>query len=164
MKCIRDLSSVALVSFQTPNSGVAMGKVPEQASDLKTSSVVHNAGKKKFMSICKASLKLATSTVIFSILAGFNAQIARADHLNFTLYNETSRSIYYLYVSAAQSSTWGPDILGADVLTSGEYTSINFPDQNSDSPCIYDVKVIFADRTSIVDRHNLCEVNSITVR
>jgi hypothetical protein len=164
MKCIRDFSSVALVSFRTLNSGVAIGKVPEQASDLEITSVIRDAGKKQFMSICKASVKFATSTVIFSILAGFNAQVARADHLDFILYNETSSSIYYLYVSAAQSSTWGSDILGDDVLTSGEYIGINFPNQNLDSPCIYDVKVVFEDSTSIVDRHNLCEIDSITVR
>jgi hypothetical protein len=133
-------------------------------SDLEVASVVHDPSKKKYMSICKASLKLATSTAIFSMLAGFNAQPARADHLNFTLYNETSKSIYYLYVSPARSDRWGPDILGRDVLTSGEYTRITFPDQSSDSPCIYDVKVVFKDKTTSVDRHNLCEIDSITVR
>jgi len=70
-------------------------------SDLEVESVARDASKKKFMSICKASLKLVTSTAIFSMLAGFN-QPARADHLNFTLYNETSKSIYFLYVSAAR--------------------------------------------------------------
>lgn len=116
------------------------------------------------MSICKASRKFATSTVIFSMLSGFNAQLARADHLNFTLYNETSKSIYSLYVSAARSNTWGPDILGNGVLNSGEYTRITFPNQTSDSPCIYDVKVVFEDRTTSVNRHNLCQIDSITVR
>lgn len=116
------------------------------------------------MTICKASLKYATSTAIFSILAGFNAQLAYADHLNFTLYNETSKSIHYLYVSAARSDKWGRDILGTDVLKSGQYTRITFPNQTSDSPCIYDIKVVFADRTNIVGRHNLCQADSVTVR
>lgn len=133
-------------------------------SELEIASVVRDASKKKFMNICKASLKLATSTVFFSIFAGFNAQLARADHLNFTLYNETSKSIYSLYVSAARSNTWGPDILGNSVLKSGEYTRIIFPNQTSDSPCIYDVKVVFEDRTNSVARHNLCQFDSVTVR
>ena len=116
------------------------------------------------MTIRKASLKLATSTAIFSMLAGFNAQLARAVHLNFTLYNETSKSIQYLYVSAARSNTWGPDILGSGVLRSGAYTRITFPNQTSESRCIYDIKVVFADRTKSIDRYNLCQTDSITVR
>lgn len=132
--------------------------------NLEVASVVHDASKKKFMSICKTSLKLATSTAIFSMLAGVNAQLVRADHLNFTLYNETSRSIYLLYVSPARSPSWGSDVLGTDVLKSGGYTRITFPNQSSASPCIYDVKVVFDNRTNSVGRYNLCEVDSITVR
>jgi len=124
MNCIYDLSSVDLASSPSLNSGVVVNKVPEQAFDPEIASVARYAGKKKFIDIFKASLKLATSTVIVSILASFNAQSARADHLNFTLYNESSRAIYYLYVSAARSSTWGPDILGSDILSSGEYTGL----------------------------------------
>jgi len=133
-------------------------------SDIEIVSVIRDESKEKLMSICKASLKFATSTVIFSICAVFNAQLARADHLNFTLYNETSKSIYFLYVSAARSNRWGSDILGTDVLMSGGSTRITFPNQTSDSPCIYDVKVIFDNRTNSVARHNLCKVDSITVR
>jgi hypothetical protein len=133
-------------------------------SDLEVASVVRDASKKKFMSIGKASLKLATSTAIFSMLAGFNAQPAHADNRDFTLYNETSKSIYFLYVSPARSDTWGSDILGRDVLRSGQYTRITFPDSNFNSPCIYDVKVVFEDRTNSVGRHDLCEINSVTVR
>ena len=133
-------------------------------SDLESVSVARDASKEKLMSICKASFKFAISTVIFSICAGFDAQLARADHLNFTLYNETSKSIYYLYVAAARSNSWGSEILGNDVLRSGEFTRITFPNQTSDSPCIYDVRVVFSDTTNSVVRHNLCELDSITVR
>ncbi|HBL13952.1 MAG TPA: hypothetical protein DD379_21670 [Cyanobacteria bacterium UBA11162] len=116
------------------------------------------------MIIHKASLKFAASTATFSLLAGLNAQLAHADHLDFTLYNESSKPIYYLYVSAARSDTWGQEILGSDVLYSGEYTRITFPTQTSESPCIYDIRVIFADKTTIQDRFNLCESDSVTIR
>lgn len=144
--------------------------VPSLCSDLEIASVTHDTSKRKFMTSCKASLKFArsfatsTSTAIFSIIAGFNAQLARADHLNFTLYNETSKSIYFLYVSAARDNKWGSDILDTDVLRSGQYTRITFPNQTADSPCIYDVKVVFKGGTNIVGRHNLCNTDSITVR
>jgi hypothetical protein len=62
-------------------------------SELEIENVVHETSKRKFMTICKDSLKLATSTAIFWMLAGFNAQLAHADHLDFTLYNESSKTI-----------------------------------------------------------------------
>lgn len=150
--------------FGTKNNQLSNENLSLLFSDIKIAGVVRRASKKKIMSICKASLKVATSTVVFSVLAGFNAQIARANHLNFTLYNETSKSIYYLYVSPARSDTWGSDVLGDDVLSSGEYTRITFPNQTSNSPCIYDVKAVFRDGTKSVGRHNLCEFDSVTIR
>lgn len=120
--------------------------------------------KKRTMRTCKTSFKVATSAAIFSVLAGLNAQIAQAINLNFTLYNETSKTIYYLYVSAARSNTWGSDILGAGVIASGGYENITFPNQSSSSPCIYDIRVVFNDGTKSEGRHNLCEVSSVTVR
>lgn len=84
-------------------------------------------------------------------------------HLNFTLYNESSISVYHLYVKAARSNRWGADIL-SNPLRSGEYTRITFPNQNSDSPCIYDIKAVLADRSEKSGRFNLCERDSVTVR
>lgn len=150
--------------FDAKSKQVSKQNVLPLCSDLEIASVVGDASKKEFMSICKASLKLATSTAIFSMLAGLNAQVARADHLNFTLYNETSKSIYSVYVSPARSDSWGSDILGTDVLMSGEYQPIIFPNETSDSPCIYDVQVVFEDDTQREGRYNLCEIESVNVR
>jgi spore coat protein U-like protein len=131
-------------------------------SDPETKNVVLETSKKN--SIYKTSLKFATSTAIFSMVAGFNAQLAHADHLDFTLYNESSKTVNNLYVAAARDKVWGKDILGSKVLESGGSTRITFPNQTSESPCIYDVMLIFTDRTKSTGRHNLCKVDSITVR
>jgi len=110
------------------------------------------------------TLKLVTSTAIFSLISNFHVRSASADHLNFTLYNESSKSINYLYVSPARSSKWGSNILNK-VVKSGDYTRITFPNQTSDSPCIYDIAAIFADRTKVEKRFNLCGSNNdVTIR
>ncbi|NJN72772.1 MAG: hypothetical protein HC799_08155 [Limnothrix sp. RL_2_0] len=150
--------------FSTKNNQLSDKKLSLLFSDIEIAGFVRGENRKKIMNMCKSSLKLATSTAIFSVLASFNAQIARADHLNFTLYNETSQSIYYLYVSPARSDTWGSDVLGDDILRSGAYTRITFPNQTSNSPCIYDVKVVFRNGTKSTGRHNLCEFDSVTIR
>ncbi len=134
------------------------------SSHLEIKNVARDTSERKFMTIGKASLKFAASTAIFSMINGFNVQLAHADHLNFTLYNESSKTIRNLYVAAARSDRWGRDILGSNVLESGDYTRITFPNQTAESPCIYDVKIIFTDRTTSTGRHNLCKFDSVTVR
>jgi hypothetical protein len=115
------------------------------------------------MAIRKALLKLATSASVLSLLTGLSAQLAYAEHLNFTLYNGSRKTIYYLYVSAT-GSPLGQDVLGSGVLESGGSTRITFPNQSPESPCTYNVKVVFADGTEVQDRFNLCESDSVTVR
>ena len=108
--------------------------------------------------------KLSISSVIAVSAIGWLAPIVRANHLDFTLYNESSYSIFYFYVSPARSTSWGSDVLGKSVLMSGGSTNISFPNQNSDSPCIWDVKAVFKDKTSRESRVNPCESKSVTVR
>lgn len=104
------------------------------------------------------------SVTCLALIAGAIAKPARADHLNFTLYNESSNPITALYISAARSRSWGPDILGRDILDMGNSTRITFPGQNQNSPCIYDIKAIFSDNSSSTGRFNLCTVDSVNVR
>jgi len=110
------------------------------------------------------TLKLVTSTAVFSLISIFHVRSASADHLNFTLYNESSKSVKYLYVSPARSNKWGSNIL-TRIVKSGDYTRVTFPNQTSDSPCIYDIATVFADRTKVEKRFNLCqENNDVTIR
>jgi hypothetical protein len=105
------------------------------------------------------ALSLAGSA---TLSAGLELQ-ARADHLNFTLYNESGRTITRLYISPSSSSKWGGDVLGLDVLNNGSSTRINFPGQSSESPCWWDVKVVFGGGSSSTGAYNLCRTRSITV-
>lgn len=68
------------------------------------------------------------------------AGTARADVRDFTLYNESNVTIYYVYVSPSNTSEWGDDVLGADVLLSGD--SVNIVFNYFDGTCLYDIKVV----------------------
>ena len=114
------------------------------------------------MNTCQVSFRFFSGALI-SLIAGAIAEPARADHLNFTLYNESSKPITTLYISAARSTNWGNDILGMDILGMGNSTRITFPGQNQNSPCVYDIKAVFSDNSSSTGRFNLCTVDSVDV-
>lgn len=108
-----------------------------------------------------ATLALSLASAV-TLATGIESP-ARADHLNFTLYNSSGQTIRRLYVSPSSSSNWGRDVLGRDVLYNGASTRISFPDQNSRSPCWWEVKVVFNGGSSTVGEYNLCRTRSITV-
>jgi len=112
----------------------------------------------------KTLCKFTASAAIALWLVGWNVWPVHAEHLNFTLYNRSGKSIFRLYVSPAQSGRWGNDVLGMGVLMSGGNTRITFPGQNPSSPCIWDVKVIYADGSNAVNRFDLCKVGVVTAR
>jgi hypothetical protein len=119
---------------------------------------------RKLMNYSEILKKLGMSSIAAVLVTGWMAPVARANHLNFTLYNESSYSIWYFYVSPARSNSWGSDVLGRTTLKSGESTPITFTNQSDDSPCIWDVKAVFQDNTNRINRVNLCETRSVTVR
>jgi len=114
------------------------------------------------MNIRQASLFFPLTSLLLA--TGFVVKPVLADHLNFTFYNESSKPIYALYVSAAHFRDWGSDILGTDTLGMGESTRITFPGQDNDSPCIYDIKAVFTDNSVSTGRYNLCAADYVTVR
>jgi hypothetical protein len=115
------------------------------------------------MNFRQAHLKFVSVTV-FSLLTAWITEPARANHLDFTVYNETSNPIQALYVSAARSSNWGQDILGRDVLYGGNSTRVTFPGQSPNSPCIYDIRAVFADNSTSEGRFNLCTIDYVNIR
>ena len=118
-------------------------------------------GKRKCINPRKAFGRLAISAAIALILAGWNAWPVHAEHLNFTLYNKSGKTIANVYVSRTDTDVWGEDVLGQSVLQSGESRRINFPGQNPESPCSWDIKVIYDDGTSAEMRsHDLCQSNN----
>jgi hypothetical protein len=81
---------------------------------------------------------------------------------DFTIHNETGHVVVTLNVSPSSETRWGPDILGVDVLGSGESAEITF-DRNEDV-CLWDIRVTYSDGdTGDWRQINLCETTDITL-
>jgi hypothetical protein len=116
------------------------------------------------MNARKAFGTFTAAAALAVLLVGWNVWPVHAEHLNFTLYNKSSKPIFHLYVSPAWSDRWGGDVLGTEILRSGRNTRITFPGQNPHSPCIWDIKVVYSDGSNAVNRFDLCEVKMVNAR
>ena len=75
------------------------------------------------------------------------------DHGDATLVarNQSSVSIYYLYVSPSTSPSWGPDQLGTRILDPGETFQLDIILCDRD----YDLKAEYADHVTAATRFNV---------
>jgi len=88
------------------------------------------------------------------------ATSAFADERDFTLHNNSSLDIYYVYVSPSSSGFWGADVLGEDVLASGDQVDITFDDPRT--TCVWDVKAVSGDGSEgYIYRVDLCSVSDV---
>lgn len=106
----------------------------------------------------KRLFKFGLPTVFSAIMLAVVSTSAFADPRDFTFQNDSGSYIYHLYVSPSNSSSWGSDVLGRDVLAPGERETIRFNPNIGDS-CYYDILVVNADgvRTR-KDGENLCAI------
>jgi hypothetical protein len=81
---------------------------------------------------------------------------------DFNLWNETGFQIGEFHVSLASSSKWGEDVLGKDVLESGEHTHITFHGY-TDSDCVFDMMIRKGNGGEMfqVGGVNLCEIDDV---
>ena len=81
---------------------------------------------------------------------------------DFTLHNKTGLAIQELYVSPASKDDWEEDILGVDVLPSGESTTATFSPKEKAAK--WDIKLVDENgKDHIRYNFNLLEVSEITV-
>lgn len=73
---------------------------------------------------------------------------AQTDSIDFTLTNNTDRTLLSLYISLPSTDSWEEDIFGADVLGPGETFNISIDDGLPE--CVYDVRADFTDG-SVID-------------
>ena len=102
------------------------------------------------------------ATAIALPVSLISSSSAFADQRNFTLVNNTSQPITYLYISESGANTWEEDVLGKDVLGSGESTDIVFSGKTG--KCSYDIKTAFSSGAPF-ERYalNLCETTTYTL-
>jgi hypothetical protein len=81
---------------------------------------------------------------------------------NFTVVNNTGHTVMTLNVSPSNENSWGPDILGSDVLANGQSASVTFP--RGEAQCSWDIKATYDDGDTTDARGvNLCQVATVTL-
>jgi hypothetical protein len=82
---------------------------------------------------------------------------------DFVLVNKTGLTVDELYISPADDSRWGEDVLGKDVLGDDEEVTIEF--SHKETECIWDLKVVDEDGDEVVwEAIDLCKARRITLR
>jgi hypothetical protein len=93
--------------------------------------------------------------------AGGESAGAQTDD-NFTVTNQTGHVLTTLNVSPTGEASWGPDILGRDVLANGESAEITFG--RDENRCFWDIRATYDDGgETVAMNQNLCELDSLTM-
>lgn len=81
---------------------------------------------------------------------------------NVTIVNGTSTTVRELYGSNVARSSWEEDVLGANVLASGQQVRVNWDDNSCQ--CLFDFKAVLVNGTEIIRRRfNVCTESTWTV-
>lgn len=96
--------------------------------------------------------KLAMTAAVIALLLGSSSAIALADN-TLTITNNGTRPAEYVYISSVDSSTWGPDWLGSDVLEPGQKVTYTIT-----TGCMQDIKIQWQDGHTQESRSfNICQ-------
>ena len=81
---------------------------------------------------------------------------------DFTLHNETKKTIKEVYIDPHSEDEWGDDVMGDDVLENGEEVEMSFEaDEDATS---WDMKIVFADgKSSVWTKLQLTKITDITL-
>jgi hypothetical protein len=91
----------------------------------------------------------------------FAAAPAQAEDVHFLLINQSGYDLYEFYASPTDVSSWEEDILGADILATGESVEVIIADGRTQ--CDYDLRMVFEDGDVLEDTVNVCETGSYTI-
>ena len=105
-------------------------------------------------------MRIKTLVSALFISAALSAP-AFAEDLVFNLANESSLNLQELYVSASDAEAWGEDILGRDVLASGEAGDVTISDGRD--VCSYDMRFVMDNGSTIEGSADLCENSAFTI-
>ena len=105
---------------------------------------------------------LSAAAALAFALVGTSAS-AQTGPLDFTLNNNTDGVVVQIFIPVPSTNEWEEDILGSDVVGSGDSAHITIDDGLED--CEYDIKVVYDDSTPdlIVMGVDFCAVNGETL-
>ena len=106
--------------------------------------------------------RLAAVPAAVALLATLWTVPAFADPRDFNVVNNTSIVLAQVYVSPSDTSDWGDDIMGRDVLNAGENVDVTFRKFDG-ATCSYDVKVVGQQgQSGVLYKVDLCSTNTVT--
>ncbi len=79
------------------------------------------------------------------VFTAFGSGTAFARWKSYSFHNHSGRIIKYLYITSSGSGDWGGDLLGSEVLGSGDSVSLRY----NDDVRFFDVKVVFSDGSDV---------------
>lgn len=99
-------------------------------------------------------------SILGALVASALATAAWAAQQDFEIVNNTGQAILTLNVSPSDEASWGPDILGVDILAAGERADVTF--DNAEERCEWDLRVTYEDGdTGAWQGINLCETTVV---
>jgi len=99
---------------------------------------------------------MIAKVLVAALAAASLATAAYAARQDFVIVNKTGQAIMTLNVSPSEEDSWGPDILGTDILAAGERAEVSF--DNTEERCDWDLRVTYEDGDTGDWRDvNLCE-------
>lgn len=108
------------------------------------------------------SRSLVVCCLTLVALASIAVDAAQRRNLDFTLVNKTRYVVVELYLSTTTDDEWGEDVLGTDILKSGEKVDIKF--SSAETECNWDLKIVDEDDDEVVwKKLNLCTASEITL-
>jgi len=94
-------------------------------------------------------------------LAAVFAQSAFADPRDFYLNNNSAVDLAQVYVSPTDMSSWGDDILGTQILPSGQQATVTFKNFDG-ATCLFDIKVVGQQgQEGYIYKVDLCSVTNV---
>ncbi|WP_428149553.1 hypothetical protein [Brevundimonas sp.] len=105
------------------------------------------------------TIKLLSAAAALAFTFVASSASAQTGPLDFTLNNGTSEVVVQLFISVPSTNDWEEDILGHQVVESGDSVQVTIDDGLED--CEYDIKVVFDDDTPdlIVMGVDFCAIN-----
>lgn len=107
--------------------------------------------------------RLFAAIPVAVLLVAMFAVPALADPRDFSVVNNTSFVITHVYVATSDSSDWGDDILGRDVLYPAESVPVTFNRRDSGTSCQWDVSITGqSGQQGVMYKVDLCSTTTVT--
>jgi hypothetical protein len=104
---------------------------------------------------------MPSTRLILAVPLALLAVPALAQDVSYELINDSGLTLMEFYTSAVDEGTWGDDLLGANVLATGESGTVAIADGGAQ--CDYDLRFVFEDGSELVETTNICELSSFTL-